>query len=66
MDDRTIGPRRPAGSAGVAAPRQPRGARRKAATRMRLLHAAFRLMAEKGPDNVAMSEITDAADVRFG
>ena len=66
MDDRTIGPRRPAGSAGVAAPRQPRRARRKAATRMRLLHAAFRLMAEKGPDNVAISEITEAADVGFG
>ncbi|WP_422389516.1 TetR/AcrR family transcriptional regulator [Burkholderia pyrrocinia] len=33
---------------------------------MRLLQAAFRLMAEKGRDNVAISEITEAADVGFG
>lgn len=47
-------------------PVRPRGARRKLATRMRLLRAAFRLMAEKGRDNVAISEITEAADVGFG
>ncbi|WP_175885560.1 TetR/AcrR family transcriptional regulator [Burkholderia sp. BCC0044] len=33
---------------------------------MRLLQAAFGLMAEKGRDNVAISEITEAADVGFG
>ncbi|WP_065504531.1 TetR/AcrR family transcriptional regulator [Burkholderia stabilis] len=33
---------------------------------MRLLQAAFRLMAERGRDNVAISEITEAADVGFG
>nr|WP_080492330.1 TetR/AcrR family transcriptional regulator [Burkholderia ubonensis] len=33
---------------------------------MRLLRAAFGLMAEKGRDNVAISEITEAADVGFG
>ncbi|PAJ78346.1 TetR/AcrR family transcriptional regulator [Burkholderia ubonensis] len=33
---------------------------------MRLLRAAFSLMAEKGRDNVAISEITEAADVGFG
>ena len=62
--DRTVG--RPNASVGEAAHRQPRGARRKQATRMRLLQAAFRLMAEKGRDNVAISEITEAADVGFG
>ncbi|WP_321863662.1 TetR/AcrR family transcriptional regulator [Burkholderia cenocepacia] len=62
-------PARPGGSnasAGEAEPRQPRGARRKQETRMRLLQAAFSLMAEKGRDNVAISEITEAADVGFG
>ncbi|WWT64093.1 TetR/AcrR family transcriptional regulator [Burkholderia pyrrocinia] len=63
---RTVGPRRPNASIGEAEHRQPRGARRKQATRMRLLQAAFRLMAEKGRDNVAISEITEAADVGFG
>ncbi|OXI81805.1 TetR family transcriptional regulator [Burkholderia sp. AU33423] len=64
--DRTVRPRRPNASVGEAAHRQPRGTRRKQATRMRLLQAAFRLMAEKGRDNVAISEITEAADVGFG
>lgn len=66
MDDRTVRPGRPDASAGEAEHRQPRGVRRKQATRMRLLQAAFRLMAEKGRDNVAISEITEAADVGFG
>jgi AcrR family transcriptional regulator len=46
--------------------RQPRGARRKRATRTRLLDAAFRLMAEKGMGSVAINDITEAADVGFG
>ena len=44
----------------------PRLARRKHETRLRLLHAAFGLVAEKGMDGVTISEITDAADVGFG
>ncbi|MPV67353.1 TetR/AcrR family transcriptional regulator [Burkholderia sp. BE17] len=64
--DRTVGPRRPDASIGEAEHRQPRGVRRKQATRMRLLQAAFTLMAERGRDNVAISEITEAADVGFG
>lgn len=43
-----------------------RGARRRQATRNRLLDAAFRLMAERGADGVAIKEITDAADVGLG
>jgi AcrR family transcriptional regulator len=43
-----------------------RGARRKRETRARLLQAAFRLMAEKGMEGVAINEITEAADVGFG
>lgn len=46
--------------------REPRGARRKRETRTRLLDAAFRLMAERGLDGVAINEITEAADVGFG
>lgn len=54
------------GSAPAAAEREPRGARRKRETRTRLLDAAFRLMAERGVDGVAINEITEAADVGFG
>ncbi|KVA06925.1 TetR family transcriptional regulator [Burkholderia latens] len=66
MDDTPARSRRSSASVGDAPPRQPRGARRKEATRMRLLQAAFALMAEKGRDNVAISEITETADVGFG
>ncbi|HZT11673.1 MAG TPA: TetR/AcrR family transcriptional regulator [Candidatus Baltobacteraceae bacterium] len=51
---------------GQAAEREPRGARRKRETRRRLLEAAFRLVAERGIDAVAVNEITEAADVGFG
>lgn len=43
-----------------------RASRRKHETRVRLLDAAFRLMAERGMDAVAINEITEAADVGFG
>ena len=43
-----------------------RASRRKRETRGRLLDAAFRLMAERGMDAVAINEITEAADVGFG
>lgn len=46
--------------------REPRGARRKRVTRSSLLQAAYRLMAERGVDAVAINEITEAADVGFG
>lgn len=46
--------------------REPRGARRKRETRTRLLDAAFRLMAERGMADVAINEITEAADVGAG
>lgn len=46
--------------------REPRGARRKRETREKLLRAAFELIAQRGEDAVAISEITDAADVGFG
>jgi len=66
-------PRKPATrrTAAKAAPatepeREPRGARRKRETRAKLLDAAFRLMAERGMDGVAINEITEAADVGFG
>lgn len=49
-----------------ASDREPRGARRKRETREKLLEAAFRLMAERGMDAVAINEITEAADVGFG
>lgn len=49
-----------------AAEREPRGARRRRETREKLLEAAFRLMAERGMDAVAINEITEAADVGFG
>jgi AcrR family transcriptional regulator len=45
---------------------EPRGARRKRETREKLMEAAFRLMAERGMDAVAINEITEAADVGFG
>lgn len=51
----------------VATPeREPRGARRKRETRAKLLDAAFRLMAVRGLEGVAINEITEAADVGFG
>ncbi|MBV8467462.1 MAG: TetR/AcrR family transcriptional regulator [Burkholderiales bacterium] len=46
--------------------REPRGARRKRETRMRLMDAALRLMAENGMEGVAVNEITELADVGFG
>lgn len=46
--------------------RELRGARRKRETRERLVDAAFRLMAERGVNAVAINEITDAADVGIG
>ena len=46
--------------------RSPRLARRRHETRVRLLDAAFVLVAEKGMDGVTISQITDAADVGFG
>ncbi|WP_199698850.1 TetR/AcrR family transcriptional regulator [Oleomonas cavernae] len=57
-----------ASSSADAAPteREPRGARRKRETRAKLLDAAFRLMAERGMEGVAINEITEAADVGFG
>jgi AcrR family transcriptional regulator len=45
---------------------QPRGERRKRETRERLLDAAFRLMAERGKDAVAIHQITEEADVALG
>ena len=44
----------------------PRLIRRRQETRVRLLDAAFGLVAEKGIDGVTISQITDAADVGFG
>jgi AcrR family transcriptional regulator len=55
-----------AADASDSADREPRGARRKRETREKLLDAAFRLMAERGMDAVAINEITEAADVGFG
>ncbi|WP_233860090.1 TetR/AcrR family transcriptional regulator [Paraburkholderia sp. HD33-4] len=46
--------------------RSPRLVRRKHETRVRLLDAAFGLIAKKGMDGVTINEITDAADVGFG
>jgi len=43
-----------------------RGARRKLATRERLLDAALALMSSRGMEGVAINEITDRADVGFG
>jgi AcrR family transcriptional regulator len=40
--------------------------RRKRETRLRLLEAAFELMAAKGVEGIAIHEITEAADVGFG
>lgn len=50
----------------AATTREPRGARRKRETRRKLLDAAFRLMAERGMDAVAINQITEAADVGLG
>ncbi|NGY05923.1 TetR/AcrR family transcriptional regulator [Solimonas terrae] len=50
----------------IEAGKETRGARRKRETRQRLVEAAFRLMAERGLDAVAINEITEAADVGFG
>lgn len=50
----------------AGAAREHRGTRRKRETRVRLLRAAFALIAERGADGVAINEITDAADVGFG
>lgn len=46
--------------------REPRGERRKRETRDRLLDAAFRLMAERGKDAIAIHQITEEADVALG
>ena len=51
---------------GEAVDREPRSTRRKRATRAKLMEAAFRLMAGKGMEGVAINEITEAADVGFG
>lgn len=59
-------PTKKVGSTIPAAEREPRGARRKRETRVRLLEAALRLMAKKGMEGVAINEITEAADVGFG
>src|SRR6478735_3904550 len=66
------GPRRearpratPEGSAAAGALAS-RASRRKHETRVRLLDAAFRLMAERGMEAVAINEITETADVGFG
>lgn len=58
--------REPDPTSSPAPEREPRGARRKRETREKLLRAAFRLIAEKGVDAVAINEITEAADVGFG
>jgi len=50
----------------AGAEREPRGARRKRETREKLVLSAFRLIAERGVDAVAINEITEAADVGFG
>ena len=48
------------------AARESRVLRKKLESRGRLLDAAFRLMAERGLDGVAIQEITEAADVATG
>lgn len=50
----------------TAGAKRPRGERRKLATRASLLDAAFKLMATRGIDAIAISEITEAADVGAG
>jgi AcrR family transcriptional regulator len=50
----------------VAADLESRTVRKKRETREKLLAAAFKLMAERGMDAVAINEITDEADVGFG
>jgi len=44
----------------------PRGAKRAAATRAKLLRAAMELMGERGMDNVTIGDITDRAEVAVG
>lgn len=53
-------------SAEEGAAKRPRGERRRLATRASLLEAAFKLMAERGIDAIAINEITEAADVGAG
>lgn len=51
----------------MTATKRPRVEKRKQATRLRLMEAAYALMANKGrPDEVSIQEITTAADVGFG
>ena len=57
---------RPQAAPETAAALESRASRRKHETRVRLLDAAFRLMAERGMAAVAINEITEAADVGFG
>jgi AcrR family transcriptional regulator len=59
-------PRRAVAPPPAADEREHRGARRKRETRDKLLRAAFRLIAERGIDAIAINEITEAADVGFG
>lgn len=49
-----------------ASPEPGRGERRKARTRAALVAAAQRILADRGTTDVAISEITDEADVGFG
>ncbi|MCG8670615.1 MAG: TetR/AcrR family transcriptional regulator [Pseudomonadales bacterium] len=46
--------------------KEPRGARRKRATRQKLINAGLALMSERGKNGVSINEITEAADVGFG
>ncbi|MDO9002888.1 MAG: TetR/AcrR family transcriptional regulator [Aquabacterium sp.] len=50
----------------MTATRRPRVEKRKQATRLRLMEAAYALMAETGGPEVSIQEITTAADVGFG
>ena len=56
----------PAQSSDATQAASPRLARRKRETRIRLLDAAFVLLAEKGMESVTINDITNAADVGFG
>lgn len=58
----------PAGDFGAneESPMEGRVAKRRRATRARLLHAAFEVMAEVGVDAAKIKDITDRADVGFG
>ena len=66
MTPRQTEPAESTAAASPTSPRRPRGERRKLETRGKLLEAAFRLMAARGMDGVAISEITEAADVGAG